>query len=162
MKSRRLWPVPLLVRGLLALSRAVRRHSVSAFSAGRLGPGPTRRLLAVADALTSRAAWIALRARTGTPMARNASWPSRDRVEATASSRGCRSVLMVSMRTLPVGLLAVTLWPGSGLIAVMAVVACAGLSAALRGQSPIGTQLTDWDVAVALCFCAIVSERVLL
>ncbi|MFK5595943.1 hypothetical protein ACFZ8E_02890 [Methylobacterium sp. HMF5984] len=65
------------------------------------------------------------------------------------------------MRTLPVGLMAATLWPGSGLIAVMAIAACAGLSAALRRQSPTGTRLTDWDVAVALCFCAVVFEGIL-
>jgi hypothetical protein len=69
--------------------------------------------------------------------------------------------MLVFMRTIPVGLLAATLWPGFRLAAVMAVVACAGLSAALRRQSPTDLRFTDWDVAVALCFGFVVSERIL-
>jgi hypothetical protein len=161
MRSRRLAPVPLLVRGLLALSRGIRRVGVSAFCGGRLGPGSTRRLLVVADTLTAWAARIALRAKAAIPVARNASEERRGRTDPAVSSGGGRSAMLVFMRTIPVGLLAATLWPGFRLAAVMAVVACAGLSAALRRQSPTDLRFTDWDVAVALCFGFVVSERIL-
>ncbi len=160
MRSPRRSSVPLLVRGLLALSKTVRHRGMSAFWNGRLGAAPTRRLLGIADLVTAWAARIALRGHDEPSSARNTSTTRRDRASPTASATRYRAALLVAMRTVPIGLLAAALWPSVRCLVVMAVVALAGTSAAFRKQLPTADRLTDWDVAVALCFGAVVAERI--
>lgn len=146
MRARRLSPAQRIARRLLALSRTVRDCSTWAYHRGWLGAVATSRLLMVADAITAKAAHLAVR---GLVQSKAAPAPA------------VPSVTLVTMRTLPVGVLAAALWPGLRGLAVLFAVACAAASAVLRKQSPLSTRLTDWDVAVAACFGGAILDRVL-
>lgn len=145
MRTRRLSPAQRIARRLLALSRTVRDWSTWAYHRGWLGAAATSRLLMVADAITAKAAHLALRGLIKS---------------GAAPALGVPSVTLVTMRTFPVSVLAAALWPGFRSLAVLFAVACAATSAAIRKQSPVSARLTDWDVAVAACFGGAILDRV--
>lgn len=161
MRSRRCSLAMRLARGLLALSQAVRRRGVSAFCDGQLGPAWTRCLLIIADAMTAQAARIALRAHARTPSVKLTASSRQNRVVPASSAEWLSPALLVTMRIVPVALLGATLWPGFQCVALMATVACAALSATVRKQHPTADRITDWDIAVALCFGAVIVERLI-
>lgn len=146
MKVRRLSPAQRIARRLLALSRTVRDWSTWAYHRGWLGAAATSRLLMVADAITAKAAHLAVRGVIK---------------GGAAPALGIPSVTLVTMRTFPVGVLAAVQWPGLRGLAVLFAVACAAASAVIRKQSPVSLRLTDWDVAVAACFGGAILDRVL-
>ncbi|MGY2052700.1 hypothetical protein [Methylobacterium sp. JK268] len=99
----------------------------------------------VADAIAAKAAHLAVRGLV--------------QIKA-APAPGFPSVTLVTMRTIPVGVLAAALGPGLRGLAILFAVACAAASAIIRKQSPVSPRLTDWDVAVAACFGGAILDRV--